>query len=182
MPRRLAELLRTRAERHPDAVAILDGDRPALTYAGLSSQVETIARTLNSYGIGRNDRVAIVLPNGAEMAVAFLATAACATSAPLNPAYRAEEFNFYLEDLNASALIVGGENTTVAQEVAARRGIPVLQLAPSPEAAGLFTLHGPPGHSTPHGGFAEEADIALILHTSGTTARPKMVPLTQRNL
>ena len=52
---------------------------------------------------GRNDRVAIVLDNGPEMAACFLACAAGATSAPLNPAYRAEEFEFYLTDLNAKA-------------------------------------------------------------------------------
>ena len=57
-------------------------------------------------GIGRNDRVAIVLPNGPEMAAAFIAIACGATTAPLNPAYRAEEFDFYLSDLNAKALVI----------------------------------------------------------------------------
>ena len=56
---------------------------------------------LNGMGIGRNDRVAIVLPNGPEMAAAFVAIACGATTAPLNPAYKADEFDFYLADLNA---------------------------------------------------------------------------------
>jgi oxalate---CoA ligase len=182
MPSRLSELLRQRAACHPDAVAIHDGVRPPLTYAGLYSQVTAVAATLNSCGIGRDDRVAIVLPNGADMAVAFLGTAACATAAPLNPAYRAEEFTFYLEDLNARALIVGGTGPSVVREVAGRRGIPIIELEPSHEAAGLITLSATPSGAARRGGFAEEDDVALVLHTSGTTARPKMVPLTQRNL
>ena len=77
-----------------DAVAIAAHDATALTYDGLRALiVETIA-SLNEIGIGRNDRVAIVLPNGPEMATAFIAISSGATSAPLNPAYRADEFEF----------------------------------------------------------------------------------------
>src|SRR6266540_545068 len=86
--------------------AILAPDRAPLDFGGLRDLArETIAR-LNALGIGRNDRVAIVLPNGPEMAAAFVAIAAGATTAPLNSAYRAEEFEFYLTDLGAKALVV----------------------------------------------------------------------------
>src|SRR4026207_656618 len=89
-----------------DAPAILALDRTPLTFGELRRLAhETIAR-LNALGIGRNDRVAIVLPNGPEMAAAFVAIATGATTAPLNPAYRAEEFEFYLTDLRARALAV----------------------------------------------------------------------------
>jgi acyl-CoA synthetase (AMP-forming)/AMP-acid ligase II len=89
-----------------DAPAILAPGRPPLSYAGLRAQVEQTVERLNGLGIGRRDRVAIVLPNGPEMAAAFLAVAAGATTAPLNPVYRAEEFDFYLSDLGAKALLV----------------------------------------------------------------------------
>ena len=74
-----------------DAPAILAPDRAALTHGGLRRLMAETAARLTALGIGRGDRVAIVLPNGPEMAVSFLAAASGCTAAPLNPAYRAEE-------------------------------------------------------------------------------------------
>src|SRR5215212_5605918 len=102
----LHDLLAFQAGRVPDAVAIAAPERAPLTYAGLHHHVECTVLRLNDLGVGRNDRVAIVLPNGPEMASAFLAVAAGATAAPLNPAYRQTEFDFYLGDLEAKAVIV----------------------------------------------------------------------------
>jgi acyl-CoA synthetase (AMP-forming)/AMP-acid ligase II len=133
-------------------------------------------------GIGRNDRVAMVLPNGPEMAASFIAIACGATTAPLNPAYRAEEFEFYLSDLNAKALVILKGMESPALGVAAARGIPVVELVAG-HKAGDFTLAGAAGAAAPaRGGFAEEGDIALVLHTSGTTSRPKIVPLSHTNV
>src|SRR5687767_7246917 len=100
------QILRQQAEQTPEATAILAPGRMPLTYHALYQQVELTVARLSSLGIGRNERVAIVLPNGPEMAVTFLAVAAAATSAPLNPAYRAAEFDFYLSDLGAKALLI----------------------------------------------------------------------------
>src|SRR6267143_561582 len=77
------------AERTPDAIAIAAPGRTPLTYGRLRTHMGDVIQTLNALGLGRNDRVAIVLPTGPEMAVAFLTIAAGATSAPLNPAYQA---------------------------------------------------------------------------------------------
>jgi acyl-CoA synthetase (AMP-forming)/AMP-acid ligase II len=115
------------------------------------------------------------------MAAAFLCIGAGATTAPLNPAYRAEEFDFYLSDLNAKAIVLPKGEGGPAREVAERRGIAILELAPG-EAAGAFTLSGGAPGQAAKPGMAEPADIALVLHTSGTTARPKIVPLTQANI
>ena len=80
-----------------------------VTFAELRRQVRDLAGQLNAMGIGRGDRVAIVLPNGPAMAIAFLAVASCATAAPLNPAYREEEFKFYLDDTSAKVLLLPPE-------------------------------------------------------------------------
>src|SRR5437867_4448544 len=176
-------LLKIQADRRPNAIAITAPGRAPLTYSRLSSQVEHTVETLNSISIGRNDRVAMVLPDGPEAAVAFLGVAAGATCAPLNPHYRASEFDFYLPDLKATALIVQSEIDSPAKAVAQRRGIPVIELTPMLEAeAGIFTLTAYKGSRPIREGFAEAEDVALVLHTSGTTSRPKMVPLTQKNL
>ena len=170
-----------------DAIAIAAPGRPPLTYQGLRAHVQQTVATLNQLGIGRNDRVAIGLPNGPQMATAFVAIAAGATTAPLNPAYRKAEFEFYLSDLGAKALLVEQGSNSPALEVAAELKLPVLEMTTAPDApAGLIDIKPAQGNQTGEpvakGGFAERDDIALVLHTSGTTSRPKIVPLTQRNV
>jgi acyl-CoA synthetase (AMP-forming)/AMP-acid ligase II/acyl carrier protein len=139
---------------------------------------------LNNYGLGRNDRVALVLPNGPEMAVAFLSVISGATCAPLNPAYQEKEFDFYLSDINAVAVIVQAGMASPVRSVAKRRGLPVIDLVPLKETeAGLFTLNVEDKISpNSKKGLSDPDDIALVLHTSGTTSRPKIVPLTQLNI
>lgn len=169
-----------------EAPAIGAPERVPLTHGGLRALAERTARTLHGAGIGRGDRVAIVLPNGPEMAAAFVSLACAATTAPLNPAYRAEEFDFYLGDLGAKALILQQGADSPARAVAARRGIPVIELVPDAAApAGTFTLLAEPAGGTNGRTDATPVtpdDVALVLHTSGTTSRPKIVPLRQINV
>ena len=165
-----------------DAVAIAAPDRAPLTFSALRHHVDATIDALNRNGVGRNDRVAIVLPNGPDMASAFLSIACAATTAPLNPAYRAEEFDFYLSDLNARALVVEAGGETPARDVAMEHGIPVYELAPDRETAGVFRLDGPNQARAVDGGPAAPDDVGLVLHTSGTTSRPKIVPLSHINL
>jgi oxalate---CoA ligase len=164
-----------------DRPAIRAPERPSLSFAGLRALAERTVATLNGIGIGRGDRVAIVLPNGPEMAASFVAIACGATTAPLNPAYKDDEFEFYLTDLTARALVVQQGVETPARGVAARLGVPVLELTPG-EAAGSFTLAGGSPAAAAKPGMAEAGEVALVLHTSGTTARPKIVPLTHTNV
>ena len=168
----------------PDSAPALEApDAPALPRGALRRHARDVVGTLNRHGIGRGDRVAIVLPNGPAMAAAFLGVAAGAAAAPLNPAYRAAEFAFYLEDLDARALIAAAGDDGPARAAAAERGIPVLELAPDRAAAGLFALSGAAAPAPAlRPGPAAAGDAALVLHTSGTTSRPKRVPLTHANL
>lgn len=183
-PQTIADLLGAGAD---DAAAIAapateSESRPPLTHGRLRRHAQEMIGVLNGLGVGRNDKVAIVLPNGPDMAVAFVSIAAGAATAPLNPSYRQEEFEFYMEDLSARALVVRADDDGPARAAAKAKGIPILDLAPDPEAAGLFTLTGGPGGAAANPGSAQADDIALVLHTSGTTSRPKIVPLTHRNV
>jgi acyl-CoA synthetase (AMP-forming)/AMP-acid ligase II len=146
-------------------------------------QERQVSEFLQSKGLGRDSRVAIVLPNGPEMATAFLSFAGRVTTAPLNPGYRQAEFDFYLADLKAHALVTQAGLDSPAVTVAQERRIPILTLSPISEAeAGRFTLAGEAVGPPTDGEGAQPEDIALVLHTSGTTSRPKIVPLTQANL
>lgn len=179
-----------------DTIAMLvergDGDAPALTapgrsalsYAGLRALIERTTHSIRALGIGPGDRVAIVLPNGPEMASAFLAVGSIATAAPLNPGYRLGEFDFYLSDLNAKGLLISAGMDSPAREVAETRGIPIIELEVDPaKPAGEFSLHPVgPAPARADGRLSGSDDIALVLHTSGTTSRPKMVPLSHRNV
>ena len=170
----------------PGATAISTPGGVPLTYQSLRKLASDTLAAFNARGIGRNDRIAIVLDNGPEMATAFLCVSAGATAAPLNPAYRADEFEFYLSDLKAKLLVIGGEMSSPAVEVANRLDIPLVRLVPAPEkGAGSFTLEFPEGFAprlAEKAGAAAPEDTALVLHTSGTTSRPKIVPLSQRNV
>jgi acyl-CoA synthetase (AMP-forming)/AMP-acid ligase II/acyl carrier protein len=171
------------AELTPEAVAVAAPGRAPLTYRRLFAQVQSVTEALNAAGIGRNDRVVVVLPNGPEMATAFIAVAAGATCVPLNPACRADEFDFYFSDLKAKALIVQSALDTPATAVAQKRAIPIIELSAGEEMpTGIVSVTGGRPGSAGQTGSAEAQDIALILHTSGTTSRPKMVPLTHANL
>ena len=176
-------LIRARAERIPEAAAICAPGRNDLTYSGLLAQVESVIESLRARGLHHGDRIALIVSNGPEMAVAFLAVSAGAVCAPLNPVYGRSEFEFYLSDLNPKALIVQAGMNAAAVDVAEEHGIPVIELLPRLEgAAGTFTLRGNGRPVTLGRGSPRAGDVALILHTSGTTSRAKLVPLTHANL
>ncbi len=182
-PSSVAQLLERGVANAP-AICIPGGVKP-LRYRELVDLAQRTVETLNASGIGRGDRVAMVLPNGPEAASAFVCIAAGAATAPLNPGYHAEEFEFYLADLGAKALVVEAGIDSPARAAASKLSLPVFELQPHrDQAAGAFTLSalGTPRRATTRGGFSDASDTALVLHTSGTTSRPKLVPLLQRNV
>ena len=186
----LSELLAAHARQTPDAVALAAPGRspgatgPLLSYRQLASNVGEIASTLKEMGVGRRDRVAVVLPNGPTMAAAFLGVSMGAICAPLNPAYRRSEFDFYFSDLGARAVILpAGDADSEARAAAAARGIPILEASAASDAdaqAGRFLLTGDRVAPPLLPELSGPEDVALILYTSGMTSRPKAVPLTHR--
>src|SRR4051794_40374082 len=149
-----------------DRPAVIAEDGSARTYAELARSVNGVAAAVVAAGVAPDRAVAVVLPNGRLMAEVFLGVAGAAACAPLNPAYPEPELAYYFDDLRAAALVTDG-CSPVAIEVAEPRGIPILR---------------PPFAAADAAPPAAPDDVALILHTSGTTGRPKQVRLTHANL
>ena len=165
----------------PDAIFMLALDRAPMTYGALRDQTRRTREALGAAGIGRGDRVAVVLPNGPEMTAAYLAIVSATTFSPLNPDYPERQFEFYLRDLRPDAMVVLDGLRTAARAVADQLGIPVIELVPLPgEVAGRFELRAPMAGEAAEPGPAEPDDVATVVHTSGTTSRPKIVPHTHR--
>lgn len=175
-PQTLLELIQVSAA---DATAIVLPEADIkVTYKSLCDQVSAMADALATIGIGRGDRVATVLPNGLPAIVSFIAASAAGTAAPLNPGYREDEINFFLEDTNAKVLLVPADGAADARKAAERRGVPVYSLAMDDK--GFVRIL-----DAPHGKTAAAPsgdDVALVLHTSGSTGRPKRVPILHRNI
>lgn len=165
----------------PSHVAIaVTGDGPVVTYDQLRRQVDSFAASLNQVGLGRGDRIAMALPNGLEMIVSFLAASAVGAAAPLNPAYRLDEFKFYLEDTGARALIIP---PTGGDEARAAAGDQTLIIEADLDSNGQVRFSSSGTAGPPRAREYPDADeTALVLHTSGTTSRPKRVPLSHTNL
>ena len=175
----MATLLNVLESGQPeDRLALVVPGGPRLTYRQLREQVWRGAEALAAHGVRREDRVALVYPNSAEAVVLFLAAATVATAAPLNPAYKVDEFRFYLEDTRARFLLVAPGEGAAARE-AMPAGGEIVEAAL--DEHGRLRLSGGRGS---RGGVEppDDDDVALVLHTSGTTSRPKIVPLRHRNL
>ncbi len=162
------------------AVFIPDG--PEVSYGELRGQVEAVTAALRAGGVQAGEPVGIVLGNNLEYLVAFLATTwARAIAAPLNPGYKVEEFRFYLEDAGARAIILApGEHP--AREAARQLQIAVWECGL--DERGRTYVRRETGTAAPNldRSAPQPDDVALFLHTSGTTSRPKGVPLTHGNL
>jgi acyl-CoA synthetase (AMP-forming)/AMP-acid ligase II len=175
-------LLEHQAQRLPDAPAIFALGRAPLTYGRLYQHICETERRLRAMGIGRHDRITVVLPNGPELAVAILTVAASAVCAPLNPAFGVEELGRYFADLHPRALITQAGIDSPARRAALSRGILVIELSTAFDAeAGLFTLTGDQ-ESAPSDEPVSPGDTAVLLPTSGTTSRSKIVPQSHASI
>jgi len=165
----------------PDAPALVcPDDGRALSFAELGSRVDDLGGALASAGVARGDRVALALPNGPEIVQLLLAiTSLGATAAPLNPAYTRDEFSFYVDDLAPRLVLLPGGELAAAREAA--RETPIADVTGAPDGAVSLELAGRTLSPVAHEAGGAE-DIAILLHTSGTTSRPKQVPLLQRNV
>ena len=168
----MSDTIRALLEHGADnAKALIAPDGASLDYCELRAVVNSLTRELCAFDVGVHDRVAISVPNGPTAAITFLASASRAAAAPLNPKYRESEFEFYLKDLNPKLLIVADDSGGAVRAAAATVGVTVATVSGT---LGALTLGRGSGEDVSD--WPSAADAGLLLHTSGTTSRPKVVP------
>jgi acyl-CoA synthetase (AMP-forming)/AMP-acid ligase II/thioesterase domain-containing protein/acyl carrier protein len=176
-------LIADQAADNPAAFALLAPGRLSLTYARLYAEIREHAHTLRAIGISKENRVALLLLNGPEAALSFLATSAISVCAPLNPVCRANELDTALSHLKPKVLIASPDLDVEKQAVARKHGISVITATPDfKREAGVFTLSASARVRGADDVLAQPNDVALLLHTSGTTSQPKLVGLTHEHL
>lgn len=181
-PSSLKRMLLAGSRTDPHRPALLSADGNAISAQDLQTEISRATVALRHIGVGPDDRIAIVMPNGVALAQVFLSIAASAGCAPLNPSYSVDEFEFYLSDLQPRLLVTSGKAAPAAEIAAARLGIPVLDLpAGATLAEAIASSRRGETNGFAHGAITPDT-VALYLHTSGTTARPKLVPLRHDNL
>jgi acyl-CoA synthetase (AMP-forming)/AMP-acid ligase II/acyl carrier protein len=154
-----------------------------MTYDALWLQTRDVVRGLRSLGVGRTDRVAVVLPDGPEAAVAMVAVAAGAVCVPLNPGFTYDEYQRYFGELHLAVLLTHAHSNSASRRAAHTLGIPVIEVVTRPhDGAGAFSIVGQAPQRAADDEFASGADDAFMLLTSGSTSRPKTVPLTHASV
>jgi acyl-CoA synthetase (AMP-forming)/AMP-acid ligase II/thioesterase domain-containing protein/acyl carrier protein len=178
-PLTIRDLLFSRGQ--PDSsCAILGVDGEGITYRQLRGLVSGVAGHLAQLGHNNSDRIALALPNGTMLATAILAVSASHPCALLNPGMRENEFRLHLNKLKVKAIVVEAGADSPVREVAADMRVRLLEAHKS-GPSGIFSLGGE-AHPVGQPVYADEGDDAFLLQTSGTTAVPKLVPLTQSNI
>ncbi len=163
-----------RADDHP--ALVLPESAVTLSYAALQRALDRAAGRLAALGVRGGDRVALAAANGPALIVGFLAIVASdAAAAPLNPALGLAELTAELGDLSVSRLLYDGTGSAI--EAAARSNVPASAIEMTD---GLLRIDGEAGQPVEAVGTPDA--LALLLHTSGTTSKPKTVPIRQRNL
>ena len=174
-------------QEYSESVALEAPGHNPLSFSGLLRHIHYIHTCLRTMGIERSDRVAIVLPGGIELAIVLAGVSASSVCAPLNPGFQLKEFSSCFDKLKIKVLIVASGQESQARQVASERGIPILELTPctSDPSGMVFSFEGHPVQKADTNDVQisiQPEDVAIVLHTSGTTSQPKVVPLTHLNI
>jgi len=167
-------------KQDPDRPALESYRYPSLTYRDLRERIIAVVKTLNAMGYHRNDRIAVILPDGPAAAVMIISVLTGFTCIPLDPRGTGQEFEICFTQLGIRAVVVRKGSATAARPAAVKQNIRVIELVQKKGNAGMFHLEPPPPEWAGDPEFSVPEDIALLVMTSGTTAGPKVIPYSQQ--
>ena len=160
---------------------LIDSSGNALDYKHVQDVCSTLGRQLSTIETKKSNVFGIVLPNGINMAICFLTLANYVVAAPLNPNYTQDEYIFYLEDLECEYIVTDKNASTYLKNAAKKTGVKLLFIESNIENYS-FHLKSIKKEESVKIKINENDDPCMILHTSGTTSRPKQVQLTTKNI
>lgn len=177
------DVVRHWANLTPDAPVLVADGRAPLSYRDLLVSIDSTGAALNSFGIGRNDRLAVVHPGGRDMALAILGIWSYATPVPLNPGYTLAEFTNQMRDMRANAVAVAKNMETPARQAAETLDLPIFELTPDGQGGMAVTAEKRRAtRASDQAGPVRPDDIVAVIATSGTTSHSKIVPIRHRQL
>ena len=179
--RTIGEVIRRQAELRPEQPAIVGPRFAPLSYRELNHQIEAIGMGLRQAGFDRNARIAIALPDGPQAALAIVAVACAAAAVPLDPKLTIPELETRLTLLRPNAIVLLQGSDSAARTVAERQGLVIIEAFAADESKlDLQIIVSHVGPAAPHDDPGPHA-LATILQSSGTTAEPKLIPLSHHN-
>lgn len=178
----LGEAIRRNTAAAPEAVVIVSSVYEPVSYGQLAAQLDHFAAVLRSAGFGRASRVAIALKDAPQAALAVISISCSAVAVPLDPSLTAVEIEARLKLLDVDAIVVLAGDDSPVRRAAARHGTAIIEAAPTAERGlGLSLVAPEEAPPAPHINPEPEAP-AFILQSSGTTAEPKLIPYSHRNM
>ena len=182
-PEHLGRIVNAQATLNPDNEALISPGLEPLTFGQLQQLIDSTGNQLREFGVKPWHRVGVVLPNSSAMAALSLCLMNCCSLVPLNPGYSQREFEYFYSQIGVDILISRADDQLACVVTAAKQQILVIDFRPSERESGQFLLKFPATKPSPGSHSGEnEASYPLILHTSGSTANPKIVPLSHANI
>lgn len=178
----IAAVIRANANAWQDAPAMVGSHFAPLSYRELQDHIDKVRASLREAGLGSEAKIAVALSNSAQAAITIVAIACSATAVPIDPKLTATEVDRCFAILHPDAVIVLRDNSCAALSTAEQQGIPIIEASVT-QAGRLGLTYAIPriAAAQPEGDPDPETPI-FILHTSGTTAQPNLVPFSHRNM
>jgi len=176
--------IRYHAETQPDHPAVVSSGLAPLSYRELQYQISAVRASLREAGFGRSARIAVAIPNGPQAALAIVAVSCSAVSVPLNPGQTFHEMERCLTALRPDAVLFMKDSESAPRRAAEAKGVTVIEIAQAQDGAlGINIIEPPARNAAPDEPDEPEPEApAFIFQTSGTSAEPKLIPFSQRNM
>lgn len=157
------------ASRSPDSLAVIPFDRPPVSYRNLRNILWGNIRQLTALEIQNQTRIGFISTDAYEMVQWIYSVSSLCIAVPIDANLSETQYSTLFELMKLDFIILGKDLDETIQSIVEAARIPIIRIKEEPIPA-----FDHPSNS--------DDDICLLLTTSGTTSKPKLVPITSRNL